>query len=215
MSIRLMLAFSNMLFSEGIGKILGSEKDIAIAEILKTGVPCTLEKLSALNPDVILTDFTALYNAFPNIESSEKKYNFVLLDTDCGRNNIVSAILHKNVSGVLMGHSNASHLRKSIRAVANGELWIDNGTVKSLLLGMNTINKSKTATLSVKEKELTSLIVQGFRNKEVANKLNIGEATVKSHLHRIFQKLDITNRSQLITYYIKNNDIGNMYDHVQ
>lgn len=215
MSIRLMLAFSNMLFSEGIGKILGNEKDITIAEILKTGVPCTPEKLSALNPDVILTDFTALYNAFPNIESAEKKYNFVLFDTDCGRNNIVSAILHKNVSGVLMGHANASHLRKSIRAVANGELWIDNGTVKSLLLGMNTINKSKTATLSVKEKELTSLIVQGFRNKEVANKLNIGEATVKSHLHRIFQKLDITNRSQLITYYIKNNDVGNIYDNVQ
>jgi DNA-binding NarL/FixJ family response regulator len=49
-----------------------------------------------------------------------------------------------------------------------------------------------------------TLIGQGYRNKEIANKLYISEPTVKTHLQHIFQKLGVKNRSQLITFAIKN-----------
>jgi DNA-binding CsgD family transcriptional regulator len=51
---------------------------------------------------------------------------------------------------------------------------------------------------------VVGLVGQGYRNREIAEKLCISEPTVKTHLQRIFQKLDIQNRPQLITFAIRN-----------
>jgi DNA-binding NarL/FixJ family response regulator len=207
MSIRVMLAFSNRLFSEGIGKVLGDEKDIEIIEVLKPGGEYTLERWKALKPDVVLTDLTSLYNTFPEFKSGSD-LPFILLDTNCGKENIVSAILKKKVSGVLLSDSDSVLLSKAIRAVAAGDTWIDKQTVKNLVYGINALTKENTATLTEREKGVVSLIGKGYRNKEIAQRLNISEPTVKTHLHRIFQKLNIRNRSELITYAIKKNDMA-------
>jgi DNA-binding NarL/FixJ family response regulator len=207
MSIRVMLAFSNRIFSEGIGKILGDDNDIVIIEVLTPGGEYTLERWKAMKPDVVLTDLTSLYNSFPEFKSGIDM-PFILMDTNCGKENIVSAILKKKVSGVLLSDSDSSLLSKAIRAVAEGDTWIDKQTVKNLLFGINALTKEKTATLTVREKGVVSLIGKGYRNKEIAQKLNISEPTVKTHLHRIFQKLNIRNRSELITYAIKKNDMA-------
>lgn len=55
-----------------------------------------------------------------------------------------------------------------------------------------------------KESEIIQYVCEGLSNKEIAKKLFISEQTVKSHLHKIFAKLDIKNRSQLIKLYIYN-----------
>ena len=207
LKIEVMLAFSNMLFSKGIANILESDKTVNVKQILKTGTNCTDEKLTAVNPDVILVDFTALYNSFPNQESVNNR-KFILIDTECGRDNIVTAILKKNLKGVLLGNSTADQLKKAIKAVVKDEIWIDKTTVKNLLYGINALQKNRTAHLSEKEKEVVNLISQGYTNKEAAIKLHISEPTVKTHLHHIFRKLAIKNRAQLVTYAIKNQDVN-------
>ena len=208
MSINVVVAFSNMLFSEGICKLLENDDEIKIADVLKPGIEQNSVKLDSLSPDVILVDLTTLYNTFANNMDTAKKGRFILFDTDCGRENIVSAILTKKINGVLLGHATPSLLKKSIRAVAKGDIWIDKSTIKTILYGINALNKDKTAALSDKEKKIVHMIGQGFRNKEVAVKLFISESTVKSHLRNIFRKLDINNRSQLIAFAIKNYDIS-------
>lgn len=213
MSVNVMLAFANMLFSEGISKLLESETEIKIAEILKSGSGCSIEKLEAADPDIILVDFTTLYNSFPDLDNAKKKYHFILLDTNCGMDNLVSAFLKKKVSGVLLNQSSSSLLKKAVRAVSKGEIWIDKQTFKNLLQGINAISKEKNDILSGREKEIVGLIGEGFRNKEIARRLNISEPTVKTHLSRIFQKLHVRTRSELISYAIKNNDINNGFFH--
>ena len=208
MSINVVVAFSNMLFSEGICKLLENDDEIKIADVLKPGIEQNSVKLDSLSPDVILVDLTTLYNTFANNMDTAKKGRFILFDTDCGRENIVSAILTKKINGVLLGHATPSLLKKSIRAVAKGDIWIDKSTIKTILYGINALNKDKTAALSDKEKKVVHMIGQGFRNKEVAVKLCISESKVKSHLRNIFRKLGINNRSQLITFAIKNYDIS-------
>jgi DNA-binding NarL/FixJ family response regulator len=207
LKINVMIACSNMLFSSGIAKILENDKIINVTEVLQAGTNCSDEQFEAINPDVVLVDFTTLYNAFSNHELVSKN-KFILIDTDCGRDNIVSAILKKQLSGVLLGDSTAAHLKKAIKAVANDEIWIDKTTVKNLLYGVNALKKNKTAKLSEKEKEVVSLVSQGFTNKEAAKKLHISEPTVKTHLSHIFRKLAINNRTQLVTYAIKNQDVN-------
>lgn len=194
-----------MLFSNGIARILGNDKSIKVKELLKPGNSCSEDMLESINPDVVLVDFTTLYNSFQNPGSISKK-KFILIDTDCGRDNIVSAILKKKVSGVLLGDSTPEQLKKAIKSVHNDEIWIDKTTVRNLLYGINALGNAKSATLSVKEKEVVGIITQGFTNKEAAKKLHISEPTIKTHLNHIFRKLDIKNRTQLVTYAIKNHD---------
>ncbi|MFQ5586846.1 MAG: response regulator transcription factor [Thermodesulfobacteriota bacterium] len=210
MSIRVVVAFSNNLFAEGMCKLLGDMKDVKVVDVLKSGKSYPSQKLESLTPDVIIVDFIALYNAFADVDTTKMK-GFLLLDTDCGRDNIVSAILTKRVSGVLMGHATPSHLKDAVRAVARGEVWMDRTVVKNILYGVNALNRERAEVLSEREKEITALIGQGYRNKEIAQKLCICESTVKAHLHRIFQKLGIKNRTQLITFFMKNQEVTNFF----
>jgi DNA-binding NarL/FixJ family response regulator len=184
MSIKVLIAFNNMLFAKGVCNILESFDDMKIVDVLNAGTKCSQERLESLDPDVVLVDFTTLYNAFPET---------------------------KKLSGVLLCDATPALLEKAVRAVAKGEVWIDKTTVKNLLYGINAIKKTRTAELSNREKEIVTLIGEGYRNKEIASKLCISEPTVKSHLQHIFRKLDIKNRSQLITFAIKNYELTNFF----
>lgn len=207
MSIKIALAFSNTLFSEGISRLLEQERDLSVVTTIGDCADCDIKKLEAQGISMVLTDFMTLYNGFVGIESSGRKIHFLLLDTNCGMENIVAAVLTKKISGVLPSNSSTSHLKKAIRAVAKGEVWMDKKTFKNILHGVNAIGKDTHTALSTREKEVVGLIGKGLRNKEVAQKLNISEPTVKSHLNRIFQKLNVKSRSELISYAVKNNDM--------
>ncbi len=210
MSVRVMVAFSNMILSEGVRRILEEDGQIEVAEVLKPGTRCGPEKLKKVNPDVVLVDFITLYNSFTGVDTDKR--GFILLDTDCGRENIVSAIISKGLSGVLLGNATPELLKKGVKSVARGEVWLDKFTVKNLLHGINAIGSDRSAKLSKREKEIVALTGQGYKNKEIASKLCISEPTVKTHLRRIFQKLGIKNRSQLITYALKSKDITEFFN---
>ncbi|MBE9528309.1 MAG: response regulator transcription factor [Proteobacteria bacterium] len=206
--IKVMLAFSNMLFSEAISGLIEGKKKMAVVHVLKTGSEFTLKEWKKIGPHVILTDMTCLYNSFGSIPADETKLPFILLDTNCGKENIVTAILKKQVSGVLLGDSTSKLMQSAIETVAAGDIWIDKKTVKNLVFGLNALGSEKSAQLTNREKNVVDLIAKGYRNKEIAQQLNISEPTVKTHLYRIFRKLNMKNRSELITFAIKKQDMS-------
>lgn len=202
MNIKVMTAFSNMLLSEGIRKLLEGSEEIKAVEILKPGSD-PYKAIESSRPDVILVDFTTLFNAFGEAGPAHS-LKIILLDTCCGDENIISAVITKGLKGVLIGNSNAELLVKSIKAVASGEVWLDKLNIKNLLAGLHSLRRNSRPPLSDREWEVVSLVGQGYRNKEIADKLCISEPTVKTHLQRIFHKLDIQSRPQLITFAIRN-----------
>ncbi len=207
MAIRIVLAFSNSLFSEGVSKLLAGEPEFEVVSVIEPDRACTAAQLEKLRADIIISDFTSLYNNLPELEDDLRKVHLLLIDTSCGRDNLVSAVLHKKVSGVLMNKSDSSMLKKAVKEVHKGEIWLDKNTFKSILHGINSAGGEKSA-LSSREKEIVGLIGKGLRNKEIATKLNISETTVKTHLTRIFQKLNIKARSELISYAIKADEMN-------
>ena len=95
---------------------------------------------------------------------------------------------------------------KSIRKVADGEIWLDNRMTAEVI---DAFKKSAEAgqrrekpLLSDREKEIVQLVAQGFRNREIGEKLFISEQTVKNHLHNIFDKLGVSDRLELALYAI-------------
>ena len=87
---------------------------------------------------------------------------------------------------------------QAIKVVHSGELWLDRKMLKGVIHQMNP--SEKKVSLTKKEKEIVSLICEGLRNKEIAQKLNISEQTVKSHCNRIFKKVGVSDRLQLALY---------------
>lgn len=214
MPMKVMLAFSNLLFSEGIARLLEDDKNLHV-DMLKGGMEQQIKCIESNKPDIVLLDIITLYNVLSDVRPTQKMA-FILVDTGCSEENIISAFMSGRLSGILMANANSTLLRKAIAAVAGGEIWIDNKTIKNLLTGLNSVKKGWSASggsideLSKREKEIIHLVSLGCRNKEIASRLYISEPTIKTHLYRIFQKLNIQNRHQLIAFAMKNNYISNL-----
>ena len=100
---------------------------------------------------------------------------------------------------------------KRIRRGHAGEVWLDRLTTAEVMRAFISARESpvkresrdrKPGELSRREREIAGLISQGFRNKELAEKLFISEQTVKNHLHNIFDKLGVSDRLELALYAI-------------
>ncbi len=202
MAVKVLLAFSNHIFSEGIARLLSDDSDIK-TDYLDSGTE-KVKSLESYDADVVLLDFITLFNTFTDVMPTNKT-SFLLVDTCCGDEIIVSAFLTSKVAGILMGDTDSELLRRAIHSVCNGEIWVDKKTVKNLLTGLGSIkNADNAARLSAREREIVALVASGYRNKEIGLKLCISEPTVKTHLYRVFQKLGISNRPQLVVYAMKN-----------
>jgi DNA-binding NarL/FixJ family response regulator len=107
----------------------------------------------------------------------------------------------RGVVGILPPSADSELLRKALKAVSSGELWLDRHTLMKILTSMR--HQEKGISLARREKEIVFHICQGYRNKEIAQKLSISEQTVKSHCNRIYKKLGVSDRLQLALYSYK------------
>ncbi len=202
-TIKVSIAFSNDLFSFGVCGLLENMPSVTVTDLIGNGPECDLERIEGLHDNILLVDLQTLYNRLPDPEMTKKWPRVVLLDTDCGKQNIASAIVKKRLCGVVPVDADAELLLRMLEKVSAGEVWIDNKTVRNILDGMNNSPGKGIDALTKREREITALIGRGYRNKEIAKELNICEPTVKTHLYRIFQKLNIKSRSELIAIALK------------
>ena len=98
-------------------------------------------------------------------------------------------------------------LIKSIRKVCEGEIWLDSRTTAAAMRQFASPSDSgprerEKSAISNREREVVACVAQGFKNKEIAEKLFISEQTVKNHLHHIFEKLGVSDRLELALYAI-------------
>mgnify|MGYP001560206959 CR=1 FL=1 len=132
MSIKVMVAFSNVLFSEGVKMLLegADSEDFKVEEVFKAG-SSPYKMIEDFVPDVILIDLITLYNEFGEIGQGHK-LNLILLDSGCGPDNIASAIAAKKLKGVLAENTSPPLLKRAIRAVADGGEWFNPASFNNL-----------------------------------------------------------------------------------
>jgi DNA-binding NarL/FixJ family response regulator len=115
-------------------------------------------------------------------------------------------------SGIVLKQTAPDLIVKSIRKVHSGEIWLDSHTTAAVMrqfstgADMNAASSGKggreRSPLSTREREIVALVAQGYKNKEMAEKMFISEQTVKNHLHNIFDKLGVSDRLELALYAI-------------
>ncbi|NJD57286.1 MAG: response regulator transcription factor [Nitrospirae bacterium] len=148
-----------------------------------------------LSNDVILVDH--ITHAKLPAECFERS-KVLIVDNGLDKETIATLFITGNIKGVVDSHCDINLLCKAIRVVHEGQLWIDNGTVKMLLSRNISRRATQGIRLTDRETSIVDLVREGRRNKELAAMLCISEQTVKTHLNRIFRKLDVKNRTELI-----------------
>lgn len=108
-----------------------------------------------------------------------------------------TAAMRAEIGGIVLKESAVAQLVRCVDTVLSGDRWYDAEVTKRVFTDSAATADSGGEKLSARELAVADLITRGFRNKEIAERLDIGEATVKSHLHNIFTKLGISSRTQL------------------
>lgn len=213
--IRVVIADDHPIVRDGLKKLLGLEEDIDVV-----GEACDgrelLEKLDELEPDVVLLDLR-----MPNLDglgalqtmqhTNRTKAKVIVLTASEDKNEFVQA-MKLGCSGIVLKQTSADLIVKSIRKVYGGEIWLDSHTTAAVMRQFATVGESsgpsvggrvrERSPLSAREREIVALVAQGFKNKEMAEKMFISEQTVKNHLHNIFDKLGVSDRLELALYAI-------------
>jgi len=198
MAIKIVIGCHSYLLGEGIKKLLKEEKDIDILGIFDEGID--VKEILKLNPDIILAD-CKIFRFFPMDFMNNNQLKILLISDSSWFSEAeqqIPELISIGVVGILSPSADSSLLKRAIQAVYSGQLWLDRKTIKNILSHKNHLEKK--ANLTRKEKEVVSLICQGCRNKEIAQKLNISEQTVKSHCNRIYKKVGVSDRLQLALY---------------
>src|SRR5262249_14293149 len=108
----------------------------------------------------------------------------------------------RGAKGLLLKETAESDLVNCVRAVAAGRHWLPASLLegaKERERGRKAISDRMARSLSQREREVMLLVAESLSNKEIGRRLGLSEGTVKIHLHNIYQKVGVTNRTALAT----------------
>ena len=214
-SIRVVLADDHPIVRDGLRKLLSLEDDIEVVGEASDGRE-VLQLVQETEPDVVILDLRMPnldgLSALQAMQQSNKKSKVIVLTASEDKNEFVQA-MKLGCSGIVLKQTAPELIVKSIRKVHAGEIWLDSHTTAAVMrqfaapgevIGGTGKNRERSP-LSQREREIVGLVAQGYKNKEMAEKMFISEQTVKNHLHNIFDKLGVSDRLELALYAIHNN----------
>ena len=214
-TVRIVIADDHPIVRDGLKKLLLLEDDFEIVGEAGDGRE-VLEKVQALDPDVLLLDLRMPnldgLSALQALQQTNKRTRVIVLTASEDKNEFVQA-MKLGCSGIVLKQTAPDLIVKSIRKVNSGEIWLDSHTTAAVMRqfstgqegsgGASSGGKSRERSpLSAREREIVALVAQGYKNKEMAEKMFISEQTVKNHLHNIFDKLGVSDRLELALYAI-------------
>jgi DNA-binding NarL/FixJ family response regulator len=218
--IRIVVADDHPIFRDGLCKLLALEEDFDVVAQASDGRQ-VIDVLQQHEPDVLLLDLKMPgldgLGTLQRLQAAKNKTRVIVLTASDDKNEFVQA-MKLGTSGIVLKQTATELLIKSIRKVHAGEIWLDSHTTAAVIRqfvandeapmpqqASSSVRERERSPLSQREREIVALVAQGFKNKEMAEKMFISEQTVKNHLHNIFDKLGVSDRLELALYAIHNN----------
>jgi DNA-binding NarL/FixJ family response regulator len=204
--IRVLLVDDQALVRAGLRQILGARQGFEVVGECADGSEVTAA-VAAGRPDVVVMDLR-----MPGVDGMEatRRVNAlpepppVLVLTTFDDDEILSGALRAGASGFQLKDAPGEELIAAVRAVAEGEGWLDPAvTIRVLAAYREAAPRAapdNEKLLTVREIEVLSLIGRGASNAEIGQRLYIGEGTVKTHVSRIFSKLGVRDRAAAVVF---------------
>lgn len=205
MSTTLVLADDHPIILEGLEQLFKRDKDFQVLATCSTGHDA-IEAVRHHKPDVLVLDVRMPkgdgLSVLKQVREEHLPTRVVLLTASMTEDEVLQA-MEDGVWGLVLKESAAVSLVDSVRRVTRGERALDQSLIVRALdraLERQDGRGVGPQLLSRREAEIVKMVAAGLRNKEIANKLFIGEGTVKTHLHAIYKKLGVHGRVELTLY---------------
>ena len=204
--IRVLLVDDQELMRMGFRMVLNAQEDLEVIGEAADGVDA-VKLAEELRPDVVLMDvrMPRLDGVEATKQITEAGTAKVLVMTTFDMDEYALSALRNGASGFLLKDTPPADLVSALRAVASGDAVVSPSVTKRLLdrfLGPAGGGELRDASvldvLTEREREVLVLIAKGLSNTELAQKLFLSEATVKTHVGRILAKLELRDRVQAV-----------------
>jgi DNA-binding NarL/FixJ family response regulator len=195
--IRVLVADDHPVVRGGIVALLQTAPDVEVVGEATTGLEA-VDLALALNPDLVLMDLRMPGidgdEATARILAAQPSIKVVILTTYETDDSILTAI-EAGASGYLLKAAPQEEILAGVRSVARGEVALAPRIAAVLVQRL----KSPTPTLSPRETQVLKLVAAGQSNPSIAASLFLSEATVKTHLIHVFEKLGVSDRTRAVT----------------
>jgi DNA-binding NarL/FixJ family response regulator len=212
MSTRVLLADDQEMMRMAYRMVIDSQPDLDVVGEAVNGRDA-VEAAGRLHPDVILMDVRMPHmdgvEATRRIIATRNDARIIILTT-FDLDEYVYAALRAGASGFLLKDAPPNDLLSAIRAVASGDAVVAPSVTRRLLTSYahrlpgagqpDPTQRSKLETLTSRESEVLLEVARSLSNAEIAEKLFLSEATVKSHVGRILAKLGLRDRVQIVVF---------------
>lgn len=196
--LRLLIADDHPVVRAGLQGMLASQADFEVIGEAATGAEVVALAAHA-HPDVILLDLRmpGMEGAAVITQMRQLQMDIpVLVLTAYERQGDILRAIEAGATGYLLKDAPAEQLFAAIRTVAQGKAALAPEVAMQLV---RQISRPAGEALSEREGEILTLVAHGASNKEAARQLHISEATIKTHLIHIFNKLGVTDRTAAVT----------------
>jgi DNA-binding NarL/FixJ family response regulator len=205
-SLRLLVVAAQPVMRAGLRRLLESYPDLQVIGEAASGIQASGEALE-LGPQVVLLDLP-----LPDEQGVETLRQMKQLSPDThilvlsasSRPEHLSAALRAGADGYLLREVAPDELVQAIRTVARGETVVQPQLAARLLTRLSQGEVSPiSSSLTARERQVLLLLARGLRNKEIARRLQVSERTVNFHLANIYQKLQVSGRTEALSRAIE------------
>ncbi|MES2029774.1 MAG: response regulator transcription factor [Pseudomonadota bacterium] len=202
---------------QGLTSVLEAQNGFKVVACCSTGASC-IEAIRNLTPDIAVIDI-----AMPGltgleiitIANSEGLSTRVVFFAAVIEERQLALSAAAGAYGVVLKDVALETLVQSLREVATGQRLLPPPSIDHIIPSEqknNAITERVLTVLTERERQIMRLVSEGLSNKEVGRRLNIADGTIKQHLHHIYQKLEISNRTVLAALAISHIERGGLLE---
>ncbi len=197
--LKLILADNQAIFRAGIAKVLAVEDEMRIVAQAQTPEQMfmAIDKFKAAIL-IMAAGFVADFNSVVETVNNARTRLIVLGDTG----EAASKYMNGGAHGVIYRNVTSPALVDCVRKVSRGETWVQDVAVPSELTENDMVGMRVRDRLTAKELKIVALIVQGYKNKEIATQLGTTEQVIKNYLRNVYDKIGVSDRLELALFTI-------------
>ncbi|NLG96075.1 MAG: response regulator transcription factor [Chloroflexi bacterium] len=209
--IRIMIVDDQQIIREGLAGMLGREPDLELIGTAENGLEA-VNLAASIKPDLVLMDLRMPImggaQAIREIRKNQPEIRFIILTVYDNDEELFEG-LRAGAKAFLLKDVSRDELISVIRAVAAGKAHLQPELTSVLLDHLAELESGDqtAATITPRERSVLRLLADGASNKEIASELMISEHTVKSHVAKIFVKLEARDRAEAVAKAIQKNII--------